>query len=623
MPIRVVEYVKQNGMGSTRGEKPLLEAVGKLLASKRFDEAIFQLECLSANGTFVPAQLLAQIPSKLLVKSPVLLHAYAEHLTGQGKLALAKTYALLAVKTFLEQGLSASFQASCALLATIHARLGELSEAEVVLLQLHDENLRADEGQSGSVLLALAELGHLIGLEESRSAERYCQAILLFEREGQPRLACTAAFCRLFAGVYTMDCGVWEDGLSDLRRKLNGSGLAGEFDSRLLLLECAYASRSGNWDYLLELERGRATADVKELDYYHAAYLQLLVLRAKLRTGKLADTQTIDEWEHEASDVRMLWLYSCAKLEVSLAAKDDRQTKRWKERLSSLRANGGAPPPIERLALSLERDAERNIMQTDDHSAAVRTSIPWKVRCFGGFGFFREGQEVQRLVWKRKKAFELFLFLLLQPGYAAPKDQVASLLFNGDENEGNKVSNQIYVCVHQIRQTAERFLGLEQAVVVKDGIVRLSEAGFDYVDVEKYRTLVKVGENLWGSGERELALELMEEASQLYGELLPASLNADWLELVREQLSDYQEGLLHKLWDAAYGARQYDRAETVAKAWIRLVPFKEQAYHAMIRSVYELGRKNEAKEWYGRLEAMCRDEYGVMPDPGLRTKLFG
>ncbi|WP_409342482.1 BTAD domain-containing putative transcriptional regulator [Paenibacillus sp. MBLB4367] len=599
-----------------------MEAIERLLAQKRFDEAVFRMECLAADGAVVPAALLAEIPDKLLVKSPALLHAYAEHLSGQGKLAMAKGYAKLAVKSFLEQGLSISFQIACALLASIHARLGDRSEAEVVLFQLEEERRRAEDHTPAAVLSVLAEFGPVIGKPASSCKRLYREAIRLYEREGEHVLASKTAFHMLLADVYAAESGAGEDALADFRAMLEGTGQeSSSMDGYAAILDCAYAGRSRQW--ALVLEKAETVSGLAELDYFHAAFVQFLVLQAELRSGCADSGKSrllLADWEKYRSDIRLQWLIACAHLESCLTARDSRQTKRWLERINALRSGGSVSELLERLAASLEREAD---MRLHEDEKTGRPPKAWKVQCFDGFSFFREGQDVRRLVWKRKKAQELFLYLLLQPNYTAPKDQVASVLFRGDENGGEKVSNQIYVCVHQIRQTAERFLGLKQAVVVKDGVIRLNEADFDYVDVEKYRTLVKVGGNLWNAGEQELAVELMEEASQLYGELLPAALNADWLDLMREQLLDDQEGLLQKLWEAAYGGKQYDRAESVAKAWLRLSPYKEQAFHAMIRSVRALGRKSEAREWYDRLESMLRTEYGILPDSELRNKLLG
>src|SRR5690606_18045944 len=59
----------------------------------------------------------------------------------------------------------------------------------------------------------------------------------------------------------------------------------------------------------------------------------------------------------------------------------------------------------------------------------------WRVRLFGGLQFERGTDEIHSFHWKRRKAQELCIYLLTQPKYTSPKDQVIESLQLGDAPE--------------------------------------------------------------------------------------------------------------------------------------------------------------------------------------------
>src|SRR5690606_26493424 len=100
-----------------------------------------------------------------------------------------------------------------------------------------------------------------------------------------------------------------------------------------------------------------------------------------------------------------------------------------------------------------------------------------------------------------------------------------------------------YVSIHELKRTTLAHWGVENFVSVKDGVIRLREGVIDYVDIEQYLALVRVGEQLWKE-DRELAAEMFEKACHLYGELAPDLLYIDWLDSYRSMLLQKQTGII-------------------------------------------------------------------------------
>lgn len=228
------------------------------------------------------------------------------------------------------------------------------------------------------------------------------------------------------------------------------------------------------------------------------------------------------------------------------------------------------------------------------------------------------GVELPALRWKRKKARELLLYLLLQPSYGAPKEQIIEALF--EHSTSAQAANQYYVAVNYVKQLLSEQLGVKDAVVTNNGYVYLRGEWIEFVDAEQYQALIRVADQLW-TKDRELAVELYDKAVALYGELAPEMSYVEWLEGWRRLLTEKQTRSLYRLGEEARLTGEYDKAETYALEWIKLCPHQEEAYQSLMKTLIAAGRKSEARHWYRKLEEMCREELGTKPLAESRSLL--
>lgn len=235
----------------------------------------------------------------------------------------------------------------------------------------------------------------------------------------------------------------------------------------------------------------------------------------------------------------------------------------------------------------------------------------------GGLKLIGKAAQIAHIPWKRKKAKELFLYLLLEPHYSAGKEQMAELLLPGSEPE--RAVKHLYVIIHQLKKALQSSLHIENGIVIREDQIRLNESMIEFVDVEQYLSLIRVADQLWVQ-DRELSLELYTKAHLLYGPLLPELPYLDWLEQRRVYLQEKQTALLHRLGRAASDAGHFDQAHLYFLEWIELRPYQEEAYQEMMRLLVGVGRHQEAERWYSKLAEVCRTE--LLTEPSAETRLI-
>lgn len=240
----------------------------------------------------------------------------------------------------------------------------------------------------------------------------------------------------------------------------------------------------------------------------------------------------------------------------------------------------------------------------------AETSGRWRIECFNQVRLIQPGREIQSIPWKRKKAEELFLYLLLQPNYRASKEAAADILFYCDD--AGQISNQLYVIVHHIKQTLSQCLSIPKGIAIKNGMIQLSEEMIDYVDAEKFSALVRVGHQLWASYP-DLSVTLYDEAQQLYGELAPQLQYLDWLEQYRKDFLQKQTGILKRLGSYYAAVGSLERAEQYYAEWTRLAPFEEEAHQELLKLYVKANRRDAAMQWYRRMERLFRQELDASP----------
>lgn len=581
----------------------------RFIAQGDYPFAVMRLECEILNGRRPPAGLIERLPDRCVRGSPLLLKAYGETLLNRGRIAEAQDVLEGAVKGFARQTFQKELLASFAMLAVVHLRIGNSHEAETILSFLKNEYFRREVPADGHVPFALAQGAHLIREEANRKAY-YLAAFELFDQSGDAEYGCRALLEMLLGLGRSLDAQMLQEKRLFLLQRQKTNSVYAAYAEAFAALRDFQEER---WE---EAYSRLGTLNPETFPYHLAFTLRCLQARAALRCGIALAADEIVRLERDLQrydeDALLQFQLARLKFDRSLASGDASGVRQsFIQAKSYWRLCGGMIGQNELDAM--ERLAEQ--LQSERHTGEA---LRWVVHCFGKMKFTRGAAEVGDIRWKRKKAQELLLYLLLQPHYAAARDQVAETLFaDGDES---KQANQLYVAVHQLKQIMHGYLGIEGAVVVKDGVVQIRDPVIEHVDVEKYMTLVRVGDQMWPY-ERELSVELYEQAVQLYDELVPEMPYIDWVERMRSHLAEMQAGVLKRLARAAAERFDFEVAESFCREWLRLFPAQEEAYQELLRVLVRQGKKAEAAEWYRRLEKICREELNTVPLPETKQIL--
>ncbi|MEK3911882.1 BTAD domain-containing putative transcriptional regulator [Paenibacillus sp. FSL H7-0331] len=582
----------------------------QLMNEQRYEETVWSMERILMDGGSVSLELVDQLPNTWVCKSALLLQLQGGHCAYKGE--LAEAYALLkqAVQGFARMGLQLMMLDSMAQLAAVCLRIGEWQDAQTLLKFLHMEWERKESFVGGKVLHVLARGSYLIDTLKGEDSA-YKEAEGLFIQAGA-NLCCMQLYAdRLL------------DPISDISElELERIGINAEQKSRLdptlytwgQFIKGLIHSRREQWEQAIT---AFSTVKSDELSYEYAALYWIRRIEAELLT------------EREIDDT--LW-NQLNRLEAALSSDMPIQLQVCGIRYLQAKWRGSR---IDADRLHIKLQAWLELVNNSSYSAWItqwesrlraqnvtkpNTDRSWNISCFGTLTFINADIEVKNVKWKRKKALELFVYLLIQPDLSAPKERAMEVLLQ--QVDADKMNNQLYVIIHQLKQTLKQELRMESAIVIKDGTLSFNKQLLGQVDLVNYHNLTRMGDQAWGT-DYELAVDFYNQAKQLYGDLIPELHYVDWLEAYRESLVDKQVGILRKM--ALYYSTQDKRelAEVYYGQWIEIRPLEEEGYQAFVEFLISTGRESEARRWYGKWEQVCRKELGWVPFSEMSKMVYG
>jgi two-component SAPR family response regulator len=594
----------------------------------RFEQAVMGLENEILQGRDVEA-LLRMLPANQLNSSPLLLKACGQYEYRHGRLTEAKMHFAQAVKGLTAQTFHRPLLSAMALWADCLLRTGELDQAETLLRFLSEEYKEEAKSElDGEVPYVLARGARLLD-RSLKVKPLLLDAWNAFIRDNRKE--------RVFLSLELLiDEMVQHDPALELTVYMHLQKWANA-DSRFeCCLEWAEAIRllkQERWSEAAQLLKGLPFA---QLPYRLAAAAELQLAGALQASGddpafaQLADLDRLQmshssDWELQLAVRRAKYEGFRARgreREAQQALKEQaaiadmlRLSDRDKEREMEVAPEAEIQPVQPQ---NMDALAAHNFSHSIGQEAVVNSS--WRIQCLGGLQLSSQGITAPAIAWKRKKAKELFIYLLLEPNYAAGKEQVAEVLLSEDDVEG--AIKHLYVIVHQLKKALQTALNIDNGIMIRDERVRLNPSMIEFVDVEQYLNLIRVADQLWLQ-DRVLAAELYLQAYTMYDQLLPELPYLEWLERRREYLLEKQTFILHKLGILAEKDRLFEQAESYYREWIELRPYQEDAYQCLLRLLVFMGRRKEAERWYKVLEEMCHVELNTAPTEETKRIVTG
>ncbi|WP_240762961.1 AfsR/SARP family transcriptional regulator [Paenibacillus thalictri] len=591
------------------------------LQAGRIAEAVMRLENEILQGREVDGAILRMLTPSHLQSSPLLLKARGQCEYKLGNLNEAGRHMASAVKLLARQSFRKPLLSAMAVWADILLRTGELNSAETLIQFLLNEYTSTSEPDvEGDVPYVISRGSRLLN-DSVDATKLLLEAFRLFARDNRQEQADVALELLLMEHINP----ALEVSLHIHLQKL--VSLDTRYAGYLHFAEAIGLMKEGQWKAAADMLH---TVPQKLHSYYWMAVAELRLVQAQLRAQGAAAAEQIGVAlcrieQTCAADWELHYAIKLVKYEAYLAAGNSEEVDRVLREAEAIAdmLKLHHPSAKERTGMLQPADFPDHPRLNQAGAAAADEIRPaaarWKVHFFGGLKITSQGTELTGIGWKRKKAKELFIYLLLQPNYSANKEEAAEQLFQ--QRDPDRTFKHLYVIVHQLRKALQATILTEDGVIIKDEQIRLNESVIEFVDVEQYISLLKIADQLWMQ-ERALALEFYTKAYAQYDKLLPEYPYLDWVEKQREFLLGKQLYVLQRLGSTAEQQKEHEQAELYYREWLELAPYHEEAYQAMIRLLIATGRDHEAERCYNQLAVMCREQLNARPTEETRRLLF-
>jgi DNA-binding SARP family transcriptional activator len=232
----------------------------------------------------------------------------------------------------------------------------------------------------------------------------------------------------------------------------------------------------------------------------------------------------------------------------------------------------------------------------------------------GEFSVWRGRVLIPERNWQKRKAGELFRYLIAQPNHSAGKEAILEALWPEHAlNSGNDLLHQSTSALRRILEPdlpekfPSRYISYEGERIL---LVLPQGSTIDFV---LFRQEMQAAIQS-GSADR------LQDAVRLYtGEIFPADRYAGWSDNLRESITAlFQNGVL-ALARIYFVQMQYADALDCCRSLLRMDPLNEEAALLAMRSHLELGAVTHAMRIYQTLEKNLMDDLGIEPGTELRA----
>lgn len=238
---------------------------------------------------------------------------------------------------------------------------------------------------------------------------------------------------------------------------------------------------------------------------------------------------------------------------------------------------------------------------------------PLRIVTLGRFAVWKGHIPIPSKAWLRRRAGELFRFLLLQPERKAGREVVLEALW--PEHDTHSAADLLHQSTSALRHILEpdlpeklpsRYLNYEGEEI------RLVLPAGSIVDFEVFRTQLR-------SAVASRRADALQEALDLYqGELLPMDRYREWTDALRTRLAElYLEGLVTLASLFLEQERFTDALDRVYQA-LHLDPWNEEAVRVGMLTYLKLGSAPYALRLYRRLVEVLNRELGINPRRDLQ-----
>ncbi|WP_374712996.1 BTAD domain-containing putative transcriptional regulator [Symbiobacterium terraclitae] len=579
--------------------------------------------------------ILSSTPGSVLEAVPDLLLAAGESLRREGRSRQAVRWLQTAAVGFAREGATGGLLRALCRLALAHADLGQWNEAEAAVAQVESE-LATTAGRDRAEALQTLALHALRVGRHAAAAERLQEAAQLYRSEGE---AAAAAESLLRLGEDALvGLGLLDEALSALRacQALVGGATA-----------CGAALAEAQ--ILLALGRTREAGAVLAAAEPHGAeqraLLRVLRARAALAAGDPDCAKAVLATGHPEGESPGRTADSEG---ARPSAKPDLAGVRPDRTADPARLSDAIPPPELRgqvlllegwlahaegdpgRALECGRMAVRAAVEGARPSPLLRLGSErllaevqarmspapapgLDVACLGAFRMRAGGREVPLTHWGRAQVRTALQFLLLQPGFAAPRELLLETLWPDEDPARSRA--RLRVVLNRLRQALQALGGGLEA---SWDSVRLPRGAVARLDLLEFRRHLEAARECARTAPEACLAHCRNGRSLYRGDLLQ---DAYWPGVEAHRRQARRELLeLLSLWrGAAERLGRTEEALAVLEEIVALEPGEEAAVRSLMAMLIHSGRRGEAAARYRALARWLKEELGLDPAPETRA----
>jgi len=264
------------------------------------------------------------------------------------------------------------------------------------------------------------------------------------------------------------------------------------------------------------------------------------------------------------------------------------------------------------------RRLERSVQGAEAATGIAEGAAELEVRCLGSFELRLNGERLDLPASGRP--LTVLKVLADRGGRPTPREVLVEALWPGIATDAG--ANRLRVAIHALRKHIEVDTDI---VSFEQGHYLLNATSIE-IDAERFEELVTAGSASERAGQADAALQLYEQAADLYrGDYFEDEPYEDWPLLRRQHLRDLYLNLVVKLAVLALERGDYDACIMHCHEIVRQDDCSEDAYRLLMLAHGLRGNRARALRWYDLCVKTLARELNVEPSAAtqqLRTEIL-
>ncbi len=251
----------------------------------------------------------------------------------------------------------------------------------------------------------------------------------------------------------------------------------------------------------------------------------------------------------------------------------------------------------------------------------VRNMAELQVQMLGSFSLKLGGAEINDNAGRAQKTWLLLAYLFYFRDRTVTQDELFRVLWS-DEEPKDDPANALRVMLHRTRTLLNKLgegAGRDLIVRSKTGYTWNSQAPAT-LDADAFEALCKAGQAADTDEER---LDCYCRALALYqGDFLDKYSSEPWVRAVCLHYHNLYSRIVHETLSILEATHRLDEAVTLCRSALHIIPFSEDLYYHLIRSLLDLGRQSEAIAAYEEMRDVFVTNFDAMPSEEIRSLYY-